>query len=607
MKGANVREIRKTRIEGAAAKAWLAVFALATALVMGLSPAAAWADDARAAQAPLNATDTVTLTVIGGAASASPAGTDDYQVWVNKEYAAADILAAAKKQDAAETLATLDAADLLAAAQEAGDIAAYDAPENTGFGGRYLQAITSKSGVELAQWNAPDFSASLYWSLYDNGAYAETGMSLTPLKANGAYQFCWNAYDAAGVPSSWAAFYQDHEPVGPASTELDPSVTLTVTGGETTDWNTGVTSYDVWTNHRMTLSSVLEAVRKTNPDAQLESLTLADLLAAAKQHGYLKDYEIEESTYGPYLTAITSAQDKRLAGLNSPNFDLSLYWSLYVDGAYAQTGLGGIGLEAGHAYQIGWDAYTTALAPTSWPAFYQAKPPAKVPAAKPDDGQGGQGGQGAATKPDSSQSPAAKPGWSQAANGTWSYVDASGTLVKDAWKRIGGEWYLFDGRGVMVTGWKKIGGTWYYLNTAADAKAGYGPTGAAAVGWQSVKGTWYYFRTAKEGVEGSMVAAQWLQKSGTWYHLGKSGAMDTGWLKLGSTWYYLDRSGAMATGWQRLGGEWYYLDPVSGAMQTGWYRVGGTWYYSYGSGAMAHDCWIGAYYLNGSGAWTRSR
>ena len=42
-------------------------------------------------------------------------------------------------------------------------------------------------------------------------------------------------------------------------------------------------------------------------------------------------------------------------------------------------------------------------------------------------------------------------------------------------------------------------------------------------------------------------------------------------------------------------------------MATGWIKVNGTWYYLNGSGAMAENTWIGNYYVNSSGAWTKTR
>ena len=42
-------------------------------------------------------------------------------------------------------------------------------------------------------------------------------------------------------------------------------------------------------------------------------------------------------------------------------------------------------------------------------------------------------------------------------------------------------------------------------------------------------------------------------------------------------------------------------------MTTGWQKVGNYWYYLDENGKMATNTWIGNWYVNGSGAWVRSR
>ncbi|POP30824.1 hypothetical protein C3B58_19315, partial [Lactonifactor longoviformis] len=74
----------------------------------------------------------------------------------------------------------------------------------------------------------------------------------------------------------------------------------------------------------------------------------------------------------------------------------------------------------------------------------------------------------------------------------------------------------------------------------------------------------------------------------------------------GKTWYYLKSNGAMVTGWLLDGKTWYYLKS-NGAMATGWLKDGSRWYYLRDNGAMASNTWIGKYYVNKSGVWTRTR
>ena len=174
-------------------------------------------------------------------------------------------------------------------------------------------------------------------------------------------------------------------------------------------------------------------------------------------------------------------------------------------------------------------------------------------------------------------------------NGTWYYLTNSGAMAT-GWIKSGQTWYYLTSSGAMATGWIKPGNDWYYLTSS----------GAMATGWAKVDESWYYLTGS-----GSM-ATGWIRLGNNWYYLNASGRMATGWVKLGSSWYYLTSSGAMATGWIKDSGKWYYLT-FSGAMATGWIKVNGTWYYLNGSGAMAENTWIGNYYVNSSGAWTKTR
>ena len=106
----------------------------------------------------------------------------------------------------------------------------------------------------------------------------------------------------------------------------------------------------------------------------------------------------------------------------------------------------------------------------------------------------------------------------------------------------------------------------------------------------------------------------WQQVYGKYYWLGGSndGAMKTGWQKVGKYYYWLGDSndGAMKTGWQTIYGKKYYLGGANdGAMKTGWQQIGGYWYYFGGAndGAMKTNTWIGNYYVDANGRWTKTR
>ena len=79
------------------------------------------------------------------------------------------------------------------------------------------------------------------------------------------------------------------------------------------------------------------------------------------------------------------------------------------------------------------------------------------------------------------------------------------------------------------------------------------------------------------------------------------------WIQSGSRWLYRHNDGGYTRiGWECINGEWYLFDNA-GWMQTGWQKVGGTWYYMDASGAMAENTWVGNYYVDGSGAWVKTR
>ena len=53
--------------------------------------------------------------------------------------------------------------------------------------------------------------------------------------------------------------------------------------------------------------------------------------------------------------------------------------------------------------------------------------------------------------------------------------------------------------------------------------------------------------------------------------------------------------------WKQDGTGWWYTEGNSYA--TGWRIIDGKWYYFHTNGYMAHDCWIGEYYINSNGIW----
>ena len=236
-------------------------------------------------------------------------------------------------------------------------------------------------------------------------------------------------------------------------------------------------------------------------------------------------------------------------------------------------------------------------------------------------------------------------------NNIWYGFDASGWM-ETGWAAHDNKWYYFNTSGVMQTGWLELGGSWYYLdpdkgymyadtafllndhiysfNTDGTMYTGwlyiqtgnywtYFDNNGAVNGWKSIGGKWYYFDTYMmvadrsltiKGVEyyflsSGALAEGWIKRDGAWYYY-SGGIRRTDWLSLNGSWYYLDSDGKMATGWLNLNGSWYYL-ASGGKMATGWLKLGNTWYYLNANGKMATNTWIDNSYVNGSGAWVRSR
>lgn len=74
------------------------------------------------------------------------------------------------------------------------------------------------------------------------------------------------------------------------------------------------------------------------------------------------------------------------------------------------------------------------------------------------------------------------------------------------------------------------------------------------------------------------------------------------WKQLAGGWKY-EQGSSYLVGWQYIDGKWYSFDS-NGWMQTGWLISNNSYYYLNSDGSMAHDCYIGNYYLNSSGAWS---
>ena len=224
--------------------------------------------------------------------------------------------------------------------------------------------------------------------------------------------------------------------------------------------------------------------------------------------------------------------------------------------------------------------------------------------------------------------------WQQT-GGTWYWIQANGSVLKDSWLVYKGQWYyLAQGSGAMATGWAKVDDLWYWFDGSGAMQTGWlkdgglwyflSGSGAMLTGWVKVGGQMYYLNPTQgeNGLpEGGMVTG-WLQSAGAWYWLNPSsgahglpeGAMvSNDWQYTGGLWYWLNANGDMAKGWKAVRGVWYYLNPTEGEnglpeggmFSNKWLLDDGKWYYLGSSGAMyANNAYtIGGqvYRFNGSG------
>lgn len=95
-----------------------------------------------------------------------------------------------------------------------------------------------------------------------------------------------------------------------------------------------------------------------------------------------------------------------------------------------------------------------------------------------------------------------------------------------------------------------------------------------------------------------------------WTYHNPDGSLVYGWSKYKGQWYYLDPNygGQMAyNGWLQIDGKWYCFAPSGYMYANTWIRFksGGKYYYYYlkSDGSMAHDEWVGEFYVNSKGEW----
>ena len=224
-------------------------------------------------------------------------------------------------------------ADLFAAAKSAGDIADYS------FSGGFLSSVTLADGTVVA--NKSDFT--LYWASYKDGAY-DDGSSCaegSALSDGVSLQFGYVGYGTGPTEYAWDS--------APTPSTSDMAV------GQLSSGTTLQIAYDKDGDGANEL--VVNSVYGFEDGA-----TLADLFAAAKSAGDIKDYSFS----GGYLSTVTLADGTVVANKS----DFTLYWASYKDGAYddGSSCAEGSALSDGASLQFGYEGYPTGPTEVDWAA-----------------------------------------------------------------------------------------------------------------------------------------------------------------------------------------------------------------------------------------------
>ncbi|MCI9053242.1 MAG: N-acetylmuramoyl-L-alanine amidase family protein [Lachnospiraceae bacterium] len=120
--------------------------------------------------------------------------------------------------------------------------------------------------------------------------------------------------------------------------------------------------------------------------------------------------------------------------------------------------------------------------------------------------------------------------------------------------------------------------------------------------WINQNNKWYYLQN-----DGTYKTRSWLQDKGKWYYFLNDGSMATGWIMVDGKWYFMNADGEMLTGWVSINGKWYYMNR-DGQMMTGWIMVDGKYYFmNHQDGVMITNSWVGNYYVDPNGVWTKTR
>ena len=144
-----------------------------------------------------------------------------------------------------------------------------------------------------------------------------------------------------------------------------------------------------------------------------------------------------------------------------------------------------------------------------------------------------------------------RPAFESDGDSYWFYFGSSGKVVKEGWKKIDGNSYLFDGEGIMQTGWSEDG--LYYL----------GDDGAMKTGWRYIEPSeeefddhdWYDDYNGEYSADGKYWF--YFASNGKKYcpETGADPSADYRISRIDGQYYCFDEYGIMQTGWVYLNGD----------------------------------------------------
>ncbi len=190
----------------------------------------------------------------------------------------------------------------------------------------------------------------------------------------------------------------------------------------------------------------------------------------------------------------------------------------------------------------------------------------------------------------------------------WDYYFASstGAVIKNGWINDI-VWYYADADGVLASNeWKMIGGREYWFHQGGEMAVGGAQTDrgyflfdesgrlikelGSQKGWELADGIWLYYEEPGQPYTG-WVGSYYISENMMAFNTIVPVDMDN------DKWCYVGADGTIQTGWVNIDDWWAYAEADGTVVQNGWKLIGGTWYY-FMDGMMLSD---GIYVVNDNG------